>query len=605
MNVTSKIAVDLTRANIGARVNAVQGDGNTRSVEITLLADGNPWTPPGGVEAAIAYRQPSGTKGLYNLLADGAPAISISGNVATVTLAPQMLTVPGTVQASIVFNDASLNRLTTFPFSVSVASNPAIAAQKTEDYIRLQWLEDKLDEYLKKYEGLTDDAIVRRIVDEYLTANPPEVTETDPTVPAWAKQPTKPTYTASEVGALPDTYTPPIATETTLGGVKAAAATEDMTQPVGITADGQLVTAPSPDSGGNVDQSGGLTSAQISALDGMFKIASFTADPTAAYAAFKTAFGITDSGEEEPDEPVIPPDEPDEPEVTLTSISATYSGGDVTAGTAVDDLTGIVVTAHYSDGTSETVTGYTLSGTIAEGSNTITVSYGGMTTTFTVTGTSAGTTDDYAVHNYSDYSWTNGGILRNNTFQEFSNYSYSEYIPCEVGVCYETNAVFYQPIAGMYDENDNHLGDISSRGIMFISNNNAKKLRLNALTSDIPSAYFARYVHDPASSEYVFPEYKWTLGSYVNASGQIVSLSSYSYSEYIPVESGREILLCTNAVNFSIAFYDANKEFTRTVNAGSESTEVSINVASDEQYFVLNSSTHACGSKAFYWKYAE
>lgn len=29
-------------------------------------------------------------------------------------------------------------------------------------------------------------------------------TETDPTVPSWAKQPSKPTYTASEVGALPD-----------------------------------------------------------------------------------------------------------------------------------------------------------------------------------------------------------------------------------------------------------------------------------------------------------------------------------------------------------------------------------------------------------------
>ena len=28
-------------------------------------------------------------------------------------------------------------------------------------------------------------------------------TETDPTVPSWAKQATKPTYTASEVGALP------------------------------------------------------------------------------------------------------------------------------------------------------------------------------------------------------------------------------------------------------------------------------------------------------------------------------------------------------------------------------------------------------------------
>jgi hypothetical protein len=45
-----------------------------------------------------------------------------------------------------------------------------------------------------------------------------------------------------------------------------------------------------------------------------------------------------------------------------------------------------VVTAHYSDGTSAPVSGYTLSGTIAKGSNTITVSYGGMTTTFTVTG---------------------------------------------------------------------------------------------------------------------------------------------------------------------------------------------------------------------------
>ena len=29
------------------------------------------------------------------------------------------------------------------------------------------------------------------------------LTETDPTVPAWAKQPTKPTYTAAEVGAIP------------------------------------------------------------------------------------------------------------------------------------------------------------------------------------------------------------------------------------------------------------------------------------------------------------------------------------------------------------------------------------------------------------------
>ena len=148
MNVTSKISVDLTRPNMGTLVNAVQGDGNTRQVEITLLAGGAPWTPPDGVEAAIAYKHIGGTKGMYNKLADDTAAISISGNVATVILAPQMLTASGTVRASLVFNDAKLNRLTTFPFSVSVTSNPATGAQKVEDYLRLQWLEDKLEESL-------------------------------------------------------------------------------------------------------------------------------------------------------------------------------------------------------------------------------------------------------------------------------------------------------------------------------------------------------------------------------------------------------------------------------------------------------------------------
>ena len=75
-----------------------------------------------------------------------------------------------------------------------------------------------------------------------------------------------------------------------------------------------------------------------------------------------------------------------ETEKTLISISATYSGEDVAVGTAVTDLTGIVVTAIYSDGSTATVTDYTMSGEIAEGENTITVTYEGMTTTFTVTG---------------------------------------------------------------------------------------------------------------------------------------------------------------------------------------------------------------------------
>lgn len=73
-------------------------------------------------------------------------------------------------------------------------------------------------------------------------------------------------------------------------------------------------------------------------------------------------------------------------EITLTDISASYTGGDVPVGTALTSLTGITVTGIYSDGSTSSITGYTLSGEIAEGNNTITVSYSGLTCTFTVTG---------------------------------------------------------------------------------------------------------------------------------------------------------------------------------------------------------------------------
>ena len=86
----------------------------------------------------------------------------------------------------------------------------------------------------------------------------------------------------------------------------------------------------------------------------------------------------------------MPPSAPDGDTVTLASISVTYSGGDVLVGTALTALSGIVVTAEYSDGSTETVAGYALTGTIAEGENTIMVTYQGKTAVFNVTGVSDG-----------------------------------------------------------------------------------------------------------------------------------------------------------------------------------------------------------------------
>ena len=131
----------------------------------------------------------------------------------------------------------------------------------------------------------------------------------------------------------------------------------------------------------NSGQNLNLTAEQEAALEGLLGVTAFTkSDVSVEVAAFREAFGL-DSGDT-PDQPA----EPEQPAKTLTSISATYSGGAVPVGTVVTTLR-VTVTAHYSDGTSAAVTGYTLSGVIAEGDNIITVTYQGQTATITVVGT--------------------------------------------------------------------------------------------------------------------------------------------------------------------------------------------------------------------------
>lgn len=148
--ITTRISVDFALPNMGARVEAMQGDGATRTVAVTLRANGLRWEPPAGVDAALVYRQPDGHKGIYDKLADDSAAITVSGNVASVVLIPQMLTVPGDVQCQLIFNDSKLDRLTSFPFVLKVSRNEIAGAAPVQDYIRLQWLEDKLDDSLRK-----------------------------------------------------------------------------------------------------------------------------------------------------------------------------------------------------------------------------------------------------------------------------------------------------------------------------------------------------------------------------------------------------------------------------------------------------------------------
>lgn len=73
---------------------------------------------------------------------------------------------------------------------------------------------------------------------------------------------------------------------------------------------------------------------------------------------------------------------------TITSITAVFTQGAavIYATDSLETLTQyLVVTASYSDGTSESISNYTLSGSLTASTSTITVSYEGQTDTFNVT----------------------------------------------------------------------------------------------------------------------------------------------------------------------------------------------------------------------------
>ena len=72
---------------------------------------------------------------------------------------------------------------------------------------------------------------------------------------------------------------------------------------------------------------------------------------------------------------------------TLDSISAVYTQGStiVYSNTSLNSLkSNLVVTGHYSDGSNKTITDYSLSGILTEGTSTVTVTYNNKTTTFNV-----------------------------------------------------------------------------------------------------------------------------------------------------------------------------------------------------------------------------
>jgi hypothetical protein len=134
MEITHRIRIDMLRKGVPPVVDAMQFDAFTRVVEVELFSNGAAWNPPAGITFALSYGKPDGKRGFYEVLPDGNSAISVSGNVVSVTLAPQALTVAGTVLAALVMRIPETDRLSSFPFEIHVMADPSAGSTDSEDY---------------------------------------------------------------------------------------------------------------------------------------------------------------------------------------------------------------------------------------------------------------------------------------------------------------------------------------------------------------------------------------------------------------------------------------------------------------------------------------
>lgn len=151
------------------------------------------------------------TKTMRTIYMDGTFEDKVfSGDV----IALPVCTVPGAVQIGLFAGNIRTSRVAILRALPSVRSAAGAPDDPTPDVY------DQIMELIKGLGGVDPDDIAKAVAD-YLAAHP--IKETDPTVPAWAKAETKPTYSAAEVGAIaqPDLQA---ATDAALAQAKASGA---------------------------------------------------------------------------------------------------------------------------------------------------------------------------------------------------------------------------------------------------------------------------------------------------------------------------------------------------------------------------------------------
>lgn len=154
MDVLAFLTLDIQRPNISAIVYGMQGDRQSRAIRAQLVDGSTQWTPPAGTFFVISYAKPDGTHGMYSQTETGNAAVTVSGSVATIALAEQVLTVAGDVPMTLTMFSADGERLSAFTWLLIV--KPAAysdAAFMSTDYYNL--LTEQITAVLKAQESIT------------------------------------------------------------------------------------------------------------------------------------------------------------------------------------------------------------------------------------------------------------------------------------------------------------------------------------------------------------------------------------------------------------------------------------------------------------------
>lgn len=136
MIVTSKIRMDLQQPGMPQTIHAVQDDRYSRNLEISLYSGSVAWNLPVGTSVLIRYCKPDQTGGRYDRLPDGSTAWNAAGNVLTIALAPQVLTVPGVVTLDVMIY-AGEQSISTFQVLLQVARAVGAALADSENYFNM------------------------------------------------------------------------------------------------------------------------------------------------------------------------------------------------------------------------------------------------------------------------------------------------------------------------------------------------------------------------------------------------------------------------------------------------------------------------------------